>query len=275
MTGSKIAGGLTGIICIIVCGVLLLTGCSSNKASINDVKGLAGIIPAGSSNIVHFDIEKIRQDGELKDMYESMSASNEFSIELDISLDDVYYYCMSETNFELVTMLSGNLDFKDIRDQLGNIDYRDEVYMDAEIWLSGSGAVAIVDDILIIGPEDGVKGSIEIMTADGASIYDDDQDLKDVIDKLPSGLITAILNTTYYTDSTSMGYSIHKVDSGTMEMNALVKFKNSDAAAEAISVISDELDNEDVFSEFNISQENEYVEFSVELSSEFAENMFS
>jgi hypothetical protein len=266
---------VTIIMCVVICCFLMFSSCGGDgNTGIEDMRGLAGIGPAGTATLMHFDVEKFRQDGDLKNIYESMAGGPNLAVGLDFDIEDIRHYGLIVADFEMTTLISGNLDFDAIRQQLESTDYTGDTYMNTEIWLGSYRAVAIAGDILIIGLEDNVKGSIEIIEAEGTSIYDDNEDFRDVIEKLPSGIITSITGTSYYSGGLVMGYSLRKVDADTLEMNGLVKFTDEDAAIKAMPGLRGELNDGDMFSGIELSHDNEYLKFSARLAIENAENLF-
>jgi len=182
---NKKIGAIVGVLVIaVVIAVLLIGGGGS-------ARDIAKMTPEGASSLGHLNLQTIRDDKDLDDIYEAIEELSEFDEledELGVDIDDINYIAEAGG----ITIIGGKFDLKDVRDELDDRDFDKDEYKGVEFWTGEyDGAVAISGDKLIIGSDKRVKSCIKVMKGDRTSMYDDD-DVRDVINKLPGGIMTMV-----------------------------------------------------------------------------------
>ena len=269
----KVLTGLSGLLVVILFSALLLTGCGGG-GSFTSLAGLAKMAPQDSGTILFIDVKKIKADKDLGDMYDSMQDDFEyemFASELGIDFDDIHYLAMTEVDFYEVTWISGDIDLDALRDNLDDYDYDKDDYRGVEIWYGYGDAVAIHNGTLIIGDEDSVEESIKAVVDPERSLYEKNEDVRDVIKELTGGLFSMLSAEGYYPGARAVGMTFSKLNTDTMELSGCFKFDDEDDAEDALSDIERDLESGDMYRAADVSQSGNFVEFSAEIDIEEAD----
>jgi hypothetical protein len=269
----------------VIVGVLVIAVVIASLGCIGDIDGggsakeVAKILSEDAGGLMYLDIQTIRVDKDLEDLYEELEDEfKDFDIRVEygsvcpIDIDDVNYIVEAGR----IEIVGGKFDLEDIRDELDNRDFDEDDYKGVELWIGGhvwSGgheeAVAISKDELIIGREDEVKDCIKVMKGDRTSLYDDDEDIRDVLNKLPDGIMTYAVSTGTYEDSRAMGFALTKVDDDTLKIKGVVKFDDEYDAEDAKRDLEDDLEDDDDFDDVKVKQKGEFVEFTANIDIEY------
>ena len=264
----KIVPVLIGLLVVVVGGTGLLTACSSSGGSqVSDLASLVKMTPEDTSSIIFIDAYKLRSDKDLGEKYNEMMEGFEdevISSETGMDIDDIDYIAMTEFNFEQIAWISGDFDFEAIREYNSKNDYEKDEYKGVEIWYGPNSALAIHNNTLITGNEDSVKGCIDVIDDPKKSIYELNEDIRDVIETLPDGLFSMISGYAFHPDANTMGMTYLKVDADTLKASGILKFDNEDDADSAFRELKEEMDSDEI-SDFQISRSKELVEFSAEI----------
>ena len=243
-TNKKIVA-LLGVFAIVV--VIASLGCLDGGSSAKD---MAKMVPEDASRFGHFDFQTMRDDKDLEEFYEKMEGDNLDALGVDRY--DINHMAVvsgeEEGDYELV-ILKGNFDLEDVRDELDDADFDEDEYKGIEIWkraskLGGDFAIAISGDTLIIGKKDSVKDCIKVMKGSEKSVYDDNEDFRDVIDRLPGGIITFVSPSGcrhQYEGTLRAGIVNIREDEDTLKVHVVIKFDDEDDAEDAKSELKRDL----------------------------------
>ena len=239
--------GVLGIAVVIAC-----SGCIFGGG--NSAKDMAEMVPEDASAFAHFDIQTMRDDKDLDDSYESIEEMFDEIADFGIDIEDTNYM----VDAGIITIFRGKFDLEDVRDELDDADFDKDDYKDVELWLGESEAVAISKDDVIYGLKDNVKDCIKVMKGSEESVYDDD--FKDVIDKLPDGIVTRVKTSDFeYKDALAWGVVLMKGDEETLLEQGVIKFDDEDDAEEAKSEVKRDLKT--VLDDVEVTQNGEFLEY--------------
>jgi hypothetical protein len=170
---------ILGVFAIAV--VIASLGCLDGSSSAKD---MAKMIPEDASRFGHFDFQTMRDDKDLEESYEKMTESRDDLDALGLDMDDINHMAAGREEGEGdygLSILKGNFDLEDVRDELDDADWDEDEYKGVEFWkkrvsLAEDSAIAISGDTLIIGNKDSVKDCIKVMKGSEKSVYDDNED---------------------------------------------------------------------------------------------------
>jgi hypothetical protein len=247
---------LAAIVGVLFIGVVVASlGCLDD----NSAKAMAKMTPEGTTGLIHYDIQKIRTDKDLDDVYESIEKS--WSDELDkygLDIDDTNYEAAAGS----ITILGGTFDLEDVRDELDDAEFDKDDYKGVELWTGEDEAVAITGDKVLYGYKDNVKDCIKVMKEDQQSVYDDNDDFREVIDKLPGGIMTTV--SCYYRYNEYGGELVRgsvwvKEDDDTLKEVGVIKFDDEDDAEDAKSDLKRDLKEE--LDDVDVELKGEFLEY--------------
>ena len=220
----------------------------------NSAKDMVEMVPEDATAFAHFDIQTMRDDKDLDDSYESIEEMFDEIADFGIDIDDTNYMVEAGS----ITILRGKFDLEDVRDELDDVGFDKDDYKDVELWLGESEAVAISKDDIIYGLEDSVKDCIKVMKGSEKSVYEDD--FKDVIDKLPDGIVTRVKTSDLeYKGALAWGVVLMKEDEDTLLEQGVLKFDDEDDAEEAKSEVKRNLKT--VLDDVEVTQNDEFLEY--------------
>ena len=235
------------------------------------VKEIAEITPEGASSLIHNNLQAIRNDKDLGDVYDSIEESKSYELGgYGVDIGDVNYKAEADE----ITILMGKFDLEDVRDELDDADFDKDDYKGVEFWLGGyDKAVAISGDKVIYGSKDAVKDCIKVIKGSEESVYDND-DVRAVIDKLPDGIMTLVETSglSSYSGAVAMGYVCSKEDEDILELKGVIKFDDEDDAEDAKSEIKQEL--RETLDDVVVKQNGEFLEFTGKMDIEDWDNVF-
>jgi hypothetical protein len=288
------------VIVLVVLSTIFVGGCSSDGGggSSTSAVGMMEQLPEGGDYFVFADSKGMRDNDQLQDLYESYSDEvvGDVEDEMGISADDVTAVAISiSSSGKGVAIIKGSFDLDDIRDALEDQDFDEDKYRDVETWEGSDdeGVVAFMSDSLVVrgSTMSDVKECIDVIK-DGKGSLDEDEDLKDIMDKLPEGLAVGCAEVpsayiSYFTTAYP-GYSYLEgldlaglslsVQDENLVLTVVLKFGDESDADDANDQLKDDiegaietylaayLDPDDV--EIDVSQENEYIIVTAEMSLE-------
>ena len=263
---NKKIGAIVGVLVIVV--VIASLGCIGGGGSAKDI---AKITPEGAGSLMHVNLQIIRDDRDLRDIYKDIKKSEiSEADELGIDIDDINY--MAEAGG--ITIISGRFDLKDVRDELDDRDFDKDDYKGVEFWTGEyNKAVAISGDKLIMGNDKQVKSCIKVSKGDRTSMYDDNDDVRDVINKLPGGIITMVGAYAPYEGALAMGFVLMKEDEDTLKMKMVVTFDDEDDAEDARTDLKREMKKEEAF-DVDVKQSEKILEVTAKMDIEDWERAF-
>lgn len=265
-----------GIIGIIIAGLLLAAGCTGTGAGegssgsggvrFEDLTSLTKLAPAGAT-MVYADMKSLMEDTDLSELYADMEDELADASELGIAPSSVKHFGMIMVDNEPIAgVIGGDLDLDAIYAKLAEEDSESEDYLGFEFWLGGDDlTLAILDDTLLMGPEDGVKACLDAIDS-GATAYASNQHIRDVLDRMSDGIMTMIMpGEQFYPGSLYVGVTVEKISTTSMKMRGLMKFGSESDAADAEAEIKAGLEISDEI-EMSVSRSGRFVEFSTEVA---------
>lgn len=234
-----------------------------------EVIDMLKMMPKGADDFMSIDLEALRADDDFEELYNDfMSDLSDLEESFGISFGDVSLFGVSGDG-EIV-ILRGDFDFDGVRDALEEIRLEEETYEGVEMWVSPGISVALMDDMIIFGGEDNVKDCIEVIEEGDDSLYDN-ADFRDVIDRLPDGVMVAVgeggsvMDYEAYDGLKVTGVSIAKHSSDSVRFTGIAKFEDGDAAEDAIDDLREDMEtDEDELRNIDVSRDGEYLEGTAE-----------
>ena len=271
---SKVLRIFAGLLIVILFGALLLPGCSGGASSFTCITGLTKMVPQDAGAIFFIDVKRLMSDSDFSELYNDMKDSFQYAIDAGLETDimdfeDIHYIGMVEAGYGEVVLLNGDFNLDAIRDILKDEDYYKDDYMGVEIWYGNGDVVAIHNGTLIIGNESGVEASIEAIDDPETSAYEKDEDIRDIVREMPSGLYSMVVIGGFYPGAGAAGMSFSKVNADLMKFSGCFKFESNEDAEEALSDVESDMGSED-FSSVKVSRSGNLVKFSAELDMEDA-----
>ena len=256
---------ITPIVGVVVIAVVIASlGCIGGGGSAKDI---AKITPEGAGSLTYVDIQTMRDDRDLRDIYKDMKKSGTSEIDelgIDIDIDDINYIAEAGG----ITIIGGKFDLKDVRDELDDRDFDKDDYKGVEFWTGEyNKAVAIKGDKVIMGNDKQVKSCIKVIKGDRTSMYDDNEDIRDVINKLPGGIMTMVGAYASYEGALAMGSAFMKEDDDTLKMKMVVKFDDEDDAEDARTDLKREMKKGEAF-DVDVKQSGKILEVTAKMDIE-------
>jgi len=214
----------------------VFAGCGSEKDS-NLIKILK-ILPDEVNSVVCLDIEAMAEDPDLEATYNRVGNRVMTDAEEMAGIDASFcvYWAEAVAERGYLDIFVGDFDIETVRDALTNDDYERDEYNGTEIWTKGDLSIIFLKQMLVIGLTETVQGSIRVNNNEETSWYED-KDVKSVADKLPSGVMSMVLDAEYWYDILSTpagGFCLQNPTSDDVILSIVGWFKyESEAKAEA------------------------------------------
>lgn len=247
-------------------------GCARGGAAEHMMKK----IPQDATMFAWIDMRALRGDDDLKDMYADMEDSLEYLPDMaGIELEDVNRVGTTNIGFDGVVLLDGRFNLNEVRNKLEDLNYDQGDYKDVEVWETQSYYdtiwLALMGNLIIMGTSEAVSDCITLIREGGKSFVDN-RDVKDLIDRLPGGIVMALGIGDAFADLIDEDYegleagamSYGKKDEDTLKMTAVLKFEDADAANAAIDEIKDDLEDEG-YKQVDVDQDGEFMTVTAEI----------
>jgi hypothetical protein len=244
---------LISLLIVVVAGV----GCASDSREVTKVMDR---VPWDTNPLVVTDIVALRGDGDLGGLYTAWKDACQHEMETHgIDSSDV---SLSASGGGL-GLYEGDFDLVEVRYELEDRDYSEYEYKDMEVWQKphGNEWVALMDGLIVIGSKESVQDCLTVIKEDAGSLSDR-QDATDVMARLPDGVIMRIgavepLTLLGIFDLEAWGMSVNKKDGQTIEIVAVYKYDDEDAAHDSVDGLEDILDL--VYRNVNVSRDGIYL----------------
>ena len=227
-------------------------------------------VPDEATSFVYWDAEKMEGDSDLHQLLDKWKADNEARLAgFSIRSDGVDHFSEFSMDGTTALVVSGEFELNEIRQELENQAYDDKDYKLVEVWESPDEQdwLAVTEDSLIGGAKETVKESIRVIKGEG-SLYDD-QDARDIMDRLPSGLLVHFqkyVGNATHTGLVASGDSFEKKDKDTLKIKLVYKFVEPEDATSAMEDISEEVD--EPYDRVHLKQDGRYVIVTAEVEIE-------
>ena len=260
------------VICIVVLILALIStgiGCDSTKGE--GAVDMMKKVPKYTDSFMFIDVDAMRIDADLEKAYiDVKDILEEGTVYVGINHDEVDRMAYTGTS---TILLEGDFNLDEAREKLEVLGYGGDEYRGIEVWEAVGLLIALVsNELVILGTEDVVKDCIKIIKDGDASLYDD-KDFRDVMERLPSGIIVQCMERVFplsygqYEGLEVAGMSAMKKDKHSMAFTGICKFENRDDASDAMDEIEFSLENDefDDWRKIDVTHDSEFVVITTEI----------
>ncbi len=262
--GKRIA--LFAMIVVVVTSICV--GCTEKDDTATNE--MIQMMPKTSEYVMIIDFKAAREEQGLQDLYSVVTEDSTAFLASTDSVDTMAVGSSSSEEFYFL-LLRGRFG-----DQMPAVEEgcsSVETYNDTEILTNcqesaGDDARVIFSDEMImrckVGAQETVKMIVDIVKNGGTSAYEADQDIRDVVDRLPpERLITTIVRQGYGNTWQSLvaGFSITVHTAETAQFKIVLKYATQEDATTYKSNVLDDLKNQNVeLSDLSTTQDSGIVE---------------
>jgi len=178
---------------LIVLAVLtsVFTGCSPNQE--NYLIEILKILPDDIIEVEYTGVELMAEDPELVDIYHELIESFYGAWVYLLGLD--FYDIHAIVGTSGLVIIKGDFDFQNVRDALSEFpehEFVQDEYEGVEFWIGDPDSdeplgIVFLEKLLVFGDVDYVKDTVRVSQKTEPSLYDN-EDIKSVADRLPSGI---------------------------------------------------------------------------------------
>jgi hypothetical protein len=259
---KRVQGWLIVTALVVAILVIAMPGCSWFQTE-NPITAWMKLVPKDSTSFELWDIEALRSDDQLGSVYETWrDAWSTWLDELGIHFGDVRQI-IRIADME-TTIIDGDLYRNDIKEALQPTFEKHE-YHEQDCWVSPEDDrwVVLRQDFVIVGSGTEVmEDFIDVIIAgeDEANSIWTYTHMQDVVNKLPSGVITIVQKSTDLSDAViAWGCAWQSTDEGTLKLKAVYKFDYVGAIEYAEGTIREHWKNQ-AHSNLDISSSDRYLE---------------
>lgn len=258
---------------LLACLVIVMMGYAVGQGrGMGMERGVAGMmrqIPDDSTYFTFVDAKALRGDKDLKHLYEGWRDNPGYTLDdYGIVTDDVEHTAMGiSLEGERYYLIDGDFDLREVRDKLDSLGLDEGEYRGVELWERNGEVVVLVEDLVILSTEEDVRDSIEVIMGEKDSLWDN-QDVKDIVDRLPDGINTKYISHPQYMSYEGMkaqGTSLEKKDEDTLNMIAVFMFEDEDAARHAVAEIKEDTGAEEI-ERSDVKQDGMFVILTIQVS---------
>jgi hypothetical protein len=245
----KVSRIIVIVVLILIFTITLISvGVGCNSVGEGGAIDMMKRIPYDSEIFQFLDMDTIRTDNDLEDLYIGFEDSTlAFTDNMGIDSDEVERVAFGKFN---TIQIEGYFNLENLREDFTVRGLSSDEYNGVEIW--GDGAIAFVSNELIIANFFGgdVKDYINVIEDIDTSLYEN-KDFKDIIERLPYGIFIMCekgafpINGYEYDGLKVAGSSLRKKDKHIMAITGVGKFETADAASDSINRIKDDLENDE------------------------------
>jgi len=268
---KKLSRGLTVSVMTIVI-LAAFSGCIEEEKETNITVEILKMMPEESESLTVFNLKAMREEPNLKEYYDVLTGEPQALI-LPYEDIDLVGACASSSGKFLILILKGTFGDTEIEIARGECE-EVEHYKDAEIWTGCEGDYSEVDSRVILNElvmlckaenQESVKMAIDTVGGIEKSVYDSNEDVRDVVNRLlPNGFTTTIMKESYagsWYGELIVGFTAVKDKGDTIKFKMVLKFKTKEDAAEHGKKVMEEFDKEEMeISDLEMKQDNEFVE---------------
>ena len=276
--------GMASILALLLAAALLIpTSCGGESGTI---VGVMKQIPAGANDIVYWNVKEMEKDEDLHGMLDRWKADNEAWLDqFAVRTGDVEHFLGFSTGpaggpagnvstgnvsaGDASAVVKGTFDLEQMRTQLGSREYNDGDFKGLEVWESPDGVywVVLTKDMVGGGPKEDIIESIRVMEGGDPSLYDD-QDARDVVDRLPGGVLMHFRKAgeSPLAGELAYGDSFKRKDQETLEAHIVLKFLEPEDAAAVLEIVEEEADL--AYDKISAKQDGRYLRIDGEIDIE-------
>jgi len=233
--GNYVMNHTTSILVIVLTFTLMsagifFAGCTTvQQHQITSATDVAELAPEGYSMISYADISTITSTPVLaagfgEEMFYAIPALNQTDIK---KISAMGWYALSGTSqYEMATVIEGELDSQKIIQSLAEAGYTEETYDGHSIFvgIKARDYVTIQDSFVITGTEDAVKGTIDVIVHGKENAYETDSNLSALLEVLPQGFLTIAMtgNAISFLDMDGMATDMSLSDDDTVQGTVII-----------------------------------------------------
>lgn len=252
--------GMASILALLLAAALVVpTSCGGESGAL---VGVMKQIPAGANDVVYWNVKEMEKDEELHGMLDRWKADNEAWLDqFAVRTGVVEHFLGFSTGpaegpagnasagnvsaGDSSAIVKGAFDLEQMRAQLEIREYDDGDFKGLEVWESPDGVywVVLTKDMVAVGQKEDIIESIRVIQGGNPSLYDD-QDARDVVDRLPGGVLMHFhrAGESPLAGELAYGDSFKKKDQETLEAHIVVKFLEPEDAAAVAEIVEEEAD---------------------------------
>lgn len=252
--------GMASILALLLAAALLIpTSCGGESGTI---VGVMKQIPAGANDIVYWNVREMEKDEDLHGMLDRWKADCEGWLDqFAVRTGDVEHFLGFSTGAaggpagnvstgnvsagDASAIVEGTFDLEQMRTQLKSREYDGGDFKGLEVWESADGLywVVLTKDMVAVGPKENIIESIRVIEGGNPALYDD-QDARDVVDRLPGGVLMHFRRAGESPLAGEVGYgdSFKKKDQETLDAYIVLKFLEPEDAAAVLETVEEEVD---------------------------------
>jgi len=266
---------IVSIVAVVVAVVLLLcliagtVGCSVGKG--RAIEDMMRKIPENANYVIFSDVLAIRGDNDLEELLEELQEGMNYALEgltrefdIDIDIDSVSHIARGFWEGGDFLYVDGDFDFAEVRDKLSSPSYE---YLGVEVWETlgdwGTHQVALMENLIIVGEEQGIRDCIDTIKGERDSLWDT-QDARDVVSRLPDGFRMGYSQGEEVFEGTkAVGNSLGK-ENNTGTWTTVIKCDDEDAAHDVLGEIEEDIESDGFFSGGDVIQDGKFVTITME-----------
>ncbi|NQT72192.1 MAG: hypothetical protein HQ553_05400 [Chloroflexi bacterium] len=241
------------------------TGQENRDTSIEMMKR----VPATLREFEFMDIAAIRMDDDLESLYNNWHYEYGWVIK-PLGMDVREVTGFGTAGYSL--LIEGSYNPITVRAKLKNRNLESGGFEGVETWISEDSWIALMDSLIISANATDGRELKNVIKGEAPSLYDN-KDFKDVIDRLPEGIILWFkegwFRDNYQYDGLKVtGMSAVKRDKHSMAFTWICKFENTDAAQYAMDEIELDMvnDGEKMWLDINMAQYKQFLKVTAELA---------
>jgi len=259
---------------ILACLVSGTVGCAAGQErGVSREWGVTDMMkktPENAAHLTFVNVKELRGDNDLEHLYEGWRDNLGHTFDdYGIVADDVNLTAMGislEGEGEGYYLINGDFDLRKVRDKLYSLGFDEDEYRGVELWERNGEVMALMEHLVILSTEQGVRDCVEVIMGEKDSLWDN-QDIKDVLDRLPDGInVKYISHPQYmaYEGMKAQGTSLEKKDEDTLKMTGIFMFEDEDAASDAVAKIKEDTGAEEI-ERSDVNQDGRFVILTIEV----------
>jgi hypothetical protein len=268
---------------LLAAAFIVPTSCGGDSGAL---VGVMKQIPVGAEDVVYWNVKEMEANEDLHGMLDRWKADNEAWLDqFSVRTGDVEHFlgfstgpadgsagnqsAGNATAADSSAVVKGTFDFGEIRRQLDNKEFDEGDFKGLEVWESPDGVywVVLTQDIVAVGPKEDIIETVRVIEGGNPSLYDD-QDARDVVDRLPAGALMHFRRAgeSPLAGELAYGDSFKRKDQETLEAHIVVKFLEPEDAAAVLEIVEEEADLE--YDKISAKQDGRYLRIDGEIDIE-------
>jgi len=255
-----------------VCLVAGTVGCAADQGGGMDrERGVADMMmktPENAAYLSFVDAKELRSDNDIEHLYEAWRDNLGRALDdCGIVADDVNLTAMGMSSEGVgYYLIDGSFNPREVGDKLGSLGFDEDEYRGVELWERNGESVALMEGLVILGTGQGVRDCIEVTNGEKDSLWDN-QDVKDIVDRLPDGFsVKYICHPQHmaYEGMKAQATCLEKKDEDTLKMTGVFMFEDEDTARDAVTEIKEDTGAEEI-ERSDVKQDGKFVILTIEV----------